>query len=285
MRSLLIAILVLSLAVAANYAAIARVSRERDTLRKEEGMGLLFPSSISKIVALEYKGLLADVLFSRAQTFYGGKLSRKEDLSEEEWSWIYKSVDIATDLDPYFLDPYYFGALTLAWDANKLKEANALLAKALRYRTWDWTIPFYLGFNHFYFLQDNEKASEYLMEASRRPGASSLIADLAVKLSYKVNRTENAIIFLETILKRTDDERLRKEYETRLLALKRLLYLENGVVFYREKFGRKPQGLNELIQRKIIKEVPADPYGGTFHLDAQGRVSSTSNFITLYTHK
>ncbi len=285
MRSLLIAILVLSLAVAANYAAIARVSRERDTLRKEEGTGLLFPASISKIVALEYKGLLADVLFSRAQTFYGGKLIRKENLSEEEWSWIYKSVDIATDLDPYFLDPYYFGALTLAWDANKLKEANALLAKALRYRTWDWTIPFYLGFNHFYFLQDNEKASEYLMEASRRPGASSLIADLAVKLSYKVNRTENAVIFLETILKRTDDERLREEYETRLLALKRLLYLENGVAFYREKFGREPQGLNELIQRKIIKEVPADPYGGTFHLDAQGRVNSTSNFITLYTHK
>jgi hypothetical protein len=285
MRSLLIAILVLSLAVAANYAAITKVSRERDTLRKEEGTGLLFPASISRIVALEYKGLLADVLFSRAQTFYGGKLSRKEVLSEEEWSWIYKSVDIATDLDPYFLDPYYFGALTLAWDANNVKEANVLLTKALRYRTWDWTIPFYLGFNYFYFLQDNEKASDYLMEASRRPGASSLMVNLAAKLSYKVNRTENAIVFLDAILKRTDDERLRKEYETRLLALKRLLHLENGVASYQQKFGKKPHGLEDLIQRKIINEIPPDPYGGAFYLDAQGRVSSTSNFITLYTHK
>ncbi|MGE5172953.1 MAG: hypothetical protein ACM3MD_03900, partial [Betaproteobacteria bacterium] len=146
-------------------------------------------------------------------------------------------------------------------------------------------IPFYLGFNHFYFLQDNEKASEYLMEASRRPGTSSLMIDLATKLSHKVNRTENAIIFLETILKRTDDERVRKEYETRLLALKRLFYLEKGVAFYQEKFGRKPQGLNELIHRKIINAIPADPYGGAFFLDAQGRVNSTSNFITLYSHK
>jgi hypothetical protein len=285
MRALLIAILVLALALAANAVAITKVSRERDTLRKEEGTGLLFPSSIAKIIALEYKGLVADALFSRAHTFYGGKLMRKEDLSEEEWSWIYKSADIATDLDPYFLDPYYFSAVNLAWEANKVKEANTLLEKALRYRTWDWTIPFYLGFNHFYFLQDNEKASEYLMEASRRPGSSSLMVDLAVKLSYKVKRTENAIIFLENILKRTDDEKLRREYETRLLALRRLLYLENGVAFYREKFGKTPHGLEELIQRKIINEIPADPYGGIFQLDAQGRVGSTSNFITLYTHK
>jgi tetratricopeptide (TPR) repeat protein len=217
-------------------------------------------------------------------TFYGGKLIRKEVLSEEEWAWIYKSMDIATDLDPYFLDPYYLGSVILAWEANQVKEANTLLEKALRNRTWDWTIPFYLGFNNFYFLQDNEKASEYLMEASRRPGANPMLVELAVKLSYKVKRTENAIIFLENILQRTDDEKLRREYETRLLALKRLLYLENGVAFYREKFGRKPRGLEELIQRGIIQEIPADPYGGTFHLDAQGRVGSTSNFITLYTH-
>ena len=285
MRSLLIAIFVLSLALAANSVAISRVSRERDTLRKEEGVGLLFPSSVSRIVALDYKGLLADVLFSRAQTFLGGKLIRKEKLSQEEWDWIYKSADIATDLDPYFLDPYYFGAMNLAWDAQRVNEANSLLAKALHYRTWDWTIPFYLGFNHFYFLQDNEKASEYLMEASHRPGASSMMVDLAVKLSHKVNRTENAIIFLENILKRTDDERLRREYETRLVALKRLLYLEKGIAFYRKKFGRNPQKLEELIQRQIMKEIPADPYGGIFHLDTQGRVNSTSNFITLYTNK
>ncbi len=285
MRALLIAILVLALALAANAVAITRVSRERASLKKEEGIGLLFPASVARIVALEYKGLVADALFSRAQTFYGGKLIRKEELSEEEWSWIYKSADIATDLDPYFLDPYYFGAINLAWEANKVKEANALLEKALRYRTWDWTIPFYLGFNHFYFLQDNEKASAYLMEASRRPGSSSLMVDLAVKLSYKVKRTENAIIFLENILKRTDDEKLRRDYEARILALKRLLYLENGVEIYQEKFGKKPHGLEELVQRKILQDIPADPYGGTFHLDEQGRVSSTSNFITIYTHK
>jgi hypothetical protein len=285
MRSLLIAVLVLALAVAVNAVAITEVSRERDTLRKEEGTSLLFPASVASILALEYKGLVSDALFSREHTFYGGKLIRQEKISDEEWSWIYKSADIATDLDPYFLDPYYFAAINLAWEANRVKDADALLEKALRYRTWDWTIPFYLGFNQFYFLQDNEKASANLMEASRRPGSSSLMVDLAVKLSYKANRTENAIIFLENILKRTDDEKMRLEYETRILALKRLLYLENGVTFYEKKFGKRPQGLEELVQRKIIQEIPADPYGGTFHLDEQGRVSSTSNFITIYSHK
>lgn len=283
MRSLFIILFVLFLSILASSVAITNVSRERDTLRHEEGVGFLLPPLIAKIVALEYKGLLSDTIFSKAHTFYGGKLIRKEVLSEKEWSWIFDSMELSTDLDPYFLDPYYFGATTLAWDADKVAEADTLLEKALHYRTWDWTIPFYLGFNHFYFLQNNEKASEYLMEASRRPGASPLIVDLAVKLSYKVNRTENAIIFLETVLKRTDDERLRREYEKRLQALRRLLFLEQSVAFYRSKFGRNPRVLAELVERNVIKNIPADPYGGTFSIDEQGRVSSTSSFITLYT--
>ena len=195
-RSLTTAILV-SFALIGSVFAIPKVSLERDKLRQKEGIGLVMPSQVAQIVALEFKGLFADIIFSKAMTYYGGKLIRGEKATEEEWDWIYRNMDTATDLDPYFLDPYYFGATNLAWGTNKVKEANLLLEKAFKYRDWDWTIPFYLGFNYFYFLQDNEKAAFYLMESAKRGAASALIPILAARLAYHGKRTENAIIFLQ----------------------------------------------------------------------------------------
>ena len=275
-RSLILSILVISLAIVGNVFALKTVSLEREKLRREEGIGLVMPSAVARIAALEFKGIFADIIFSRAMTYYGGKLIRNEVITEEEWDWIYKNMELATDLDNYFLDPYYFGAVNLSWGANKVKEANALLEKAFKYRDWDWTIPFYLGFNHFYFLQDNEKASFYLMESARRGKSGSLIATLAARLAYQGRRTENAIIFLQEIIKKTDDDIVKKSYETRLNALKVILFLERAVAVYQDRFKKQPERLDELIAKGVITAIPKDPYGGKFYIDKDGSIKTTS---------
>jgi tetratricopeptide (TPR) repeat protein len=275
-------VLTLSIVILASIGAaftIAQVTSARHELKREEGVGLVMPTIVVKIVALEYKGLLSDAIFSKTMTYYGGKLIKKEPLTEDEWTWIYRNMDLSTDLDPYFLDPYYFGAMNLAWEANRIDEANMLLVKAFHYRDWDWTIPFYLGFNHFYFLQDNIKASEYLMEASKKPGAISVLATLAARLSYQERKTENAIMFLQEILKKTEDENLKRQYEIRLHALKATLQLEQAVAVYRNRFHKTPAGIDELIRQGIVREPPRDPYGGSFYLDSQGSVKTTSDFM------
>ena len=276
MKSLLITIFIILFAVIGNVVAIARVSVEREVLREKEGAGLVIPSAIAKVAALEFKGILADIIFSRAMTYYGGKAIRGEKVLEGEWKWIYESMDVATDLDNYFLDPYYFGAMNLAWEANKVKEANLLLEKALKYRDWDWTIPFYLGFNYFYFLQDDIKASKYLMEASKRPGSGDLLPTFAARLAYKGKRTENAVIFLEEIIKKTSDEHTRWIYTRRLDALKIILFLERGMAIYQDKFKKQPAKLNELITKGIIQDIPKDPYGGEFYIDKDSTIKTTS---------
>ncbi|KAF0143609.1 MAG: hypothetical protein FD156_2511 [Nitrospirae bacterium] len=276
MRSLVISILLISFAVIGNVFALNAVSLEREKLRKEEGISLVMPSAVARIAALEFKGIFADIIFSRAMTYYGGKLIRKEEMTGEEWDWIYKNMALATDLDNYFLDPYYFGAMNLSWGANKVKEANALLEKAVKYRDWDWTIPFYLGFNHFYFLQDNEKASFYLMESAKREISGSLIATLAARLAYQGRRTENAVIFLEEILKKTDDNTIRNSYEMRLNTLKGIFFLEKAVAVYQDRFKKQTEGLDELVAKGIITAIPKDPYGGKFYIDKDGSIKTTS---------
>lgn len=276
MRSLIIAILVISFAISGSVFALQRVSLERDKLRRTEGIGLVMPSAVARIVALEFKGIFADIIFSRAMTYYGGKLIRTEKITGEEWDWIYKNMDLATDLDNYFLDPYYFGAVNLSWGANKVKEANVLLEKAFKYRDWDWTIPFYLGFNHFYFIQDNEKASFYLMESAKRGTSGTLIPILAARLAYQGKRTENGIIFLQEIIKKTDDDTVKKSYETRLNTLKGILFLERAAAVYQERFKKQPERLDELIAKGVITAIPKDPYGGKFYIDKDGSIKTTS---------
>ena len=255
------------------------VTREWKSLPKGEDTAYVIPSPILKITALEYKGLASDLMFLRSIVFFGSTLERGKTsaVKESEWDWIYNTLNASTDLDPHFFDPYYFGQAQLTWGVNMIRETNLLLEKGTRYREWDWMLPFFIGFNHFYFLQENDKASEYLMEASKRPGASSMLASLATRLAYKGNRTENAIIFLRQILKDTTDERLKKEYETRLTALEEILFLEKAVTVYNERFEKAPSKLDDLVTAGIIRAVPEDPYGGEFHIDTEGSIKTTSD--------
>ncbi len=246
-----------------------------------DGDSYIMPSSVLKISALEFEGLMSDFLFLKALVLRGGISEGKEGGPgmEREWRWLYDILKASTDLDPYFLDPYYFGNAHLTWDAGLIRETNDLLEKGSRYREWDWMLPFFIGFNHFYFLQENARASEYLMEASRKPGASPFLAKLAARLAYEGRKTENAIIFLKAILRETEDEAIRKEYEKRLRALEGILFLERAVTVYRERFGKEPVKIKELVEKGIIRRVPEDPYGGEFYIDTDGFIKTTSNMV------
>lgn len=254
------------------------VSTKRKTLQQGQEIAYVIPAPLLKITTLEFDGLASDFLFLKALVYYGGTLNRKERprVKDWEWRWIYGTLQTSTDLDPYFYDPYYFGNSILTWDGNMVRETNSLLAKGTRYRDWDWMLPFFMGFNSFYFLHENGQASEYLMEGAKRPGGRSL-ESLAIRLAVKGKRTENAIIFLREILKRTEDKATRKEYETRLEALQGILGLERAVNLFKDKFGKQPADLKALLTTGIIAQIPKDPYGGEFYIDKDGSVKTTSD--------
>ena len=257
---------------------VSKVTEGKKLLPKGEDTSYVLPSPILKILALEFDGLASDYAFLEALVFFGSTFERKERprVKEWEWGWMSNILNASTDLDPYFLDPYYFGQAHLTWEGNMARETNTLLEKGSRYRDWDWNIPFYIGFNHFYFLQNNEEGAVYLMESSKRPGAPSLLPQLAARLMYKANRTENAVIFLQEILSITDDENTKKMYGMRLNALKAILFMEKAVDAYKSRFKDQPARLDELIARGIIKEIPKDPYGGKFYIDKDGSIKTTS---------
>lgn len=272
---------VLMLAMLPAYVtSLSSLSQMHQNLPKGDDASPVLPSAVLKLTSLEHDGVTADFLYLKGLVFHGstyeGEGKTQRAVKGWEYNWLYHTLKAATDLDPYFLDPYFLANSVLVWEAGRVREANALLEKGSRYRDWDYWLPFYMGFNYYYFLNDNVKASAALMDASKRPGAGSFIPFFAARIAYKGNRTENAIMFLEGVLKTTKDDSMRKDYETRLETFKRILFLEQGVADYREKVGKNPESLNALIEQRIIDHLPEDPYGGKFYIEKDGSIKTTS---------
>lgn len=273
--------LLLILVLAGQIISLSRADKSKDLLPLAVGADYALPAQVLKLSALEFDGLFSDVIFLKTLSFYGKTFERKETprIRDSEYDWITDSLTAATELDPYFLDPYYLANSTLAWGGNRIEQANILLEKGTHYRQWDWLPPFYAGFNYYYFLHDNAKAAKLLAEAAKRSDGVALLATLAARLSYESNQTESAIIFLEEMLRQASDDYSRREYGLRLNVLKDILMLEKAVATFQSKIGRTPNTINELVEQGIISEIPRESYGGTYDLDQEsGAVRSSSDF-------
>lgn len=286
MRWLMTAVLLLVLSIA-HVIALEKAAEESNAYSREDMHAFVMPSKILKILTLDYDGLVSDYMFLKGIILLGSVSERKgsTQIQESEWRWVYHILDAATDLDPFFYDPYYFANGYFPSYGNMTKEANTLLEKGSRYRNWDWKLPFFIGFNHFYYLHEDNEAAPYFMEAARRPGGSLSFASIAAKLAYRGRRTENSIYFLEEMVKITDDESMKKLYQLRIQSYRSVLFLERAVDEYKAKFHKSPKDLDTLIRKGFIKELPLDPFGGKFYIDAQGMIKTTSEVIMLHDRK
>jgi tetratricopeptide (TPR) repeat protein len=259
----------------------SQAERAWNPVQNIQSKGIILPPLATRLISLEFKSIVADFLFARASQYFGGKIETRELTDRNDMQWLFNNLFVITDLDPYFEDPYYFGNALFTWDVGMVKEANFLLQRGTEARSWDFQMPFYLGFNKFYFLHEYREAADYLLIASRRPGAYAFLPTLAARLYNQAGKTESAIVFLKVFLENERDKRIRQSLEIRLDALQKMLFLERAVVQYRDRLGIMPRSLDSIIQARIIDSIPPDPYGGKFYLDKDGSIKTTSKLVIM----
>lgn len=279
-RTLPIALLLAALLVYALL--IQQVWDNRAEVRAAIPAGYIIPSKFSRILAVGYQGLLSDYLFLKTATFVGGRSTSGLQLNAEDWDYVSSSLDVVTDLDPYFVDPYVLAEGLLAWDAGMPEVANQLLAKGMEYRQRDWRLPFYIGFNQFYFLRDYELAADYIMQAARLPGSPAYLPNLGARLAYYGGKSKTALLFLREMLTETDDALLKQRLQIRLLALQGAVVIEDALERFRNEQERFPESLNELLEAGYLPGLPPEPYGGDWIFNDRGQVFSTSRFAHSY---
>jgi len=252
---------------------------QRAELRQAPTTSFLVPSQFSRVLACGYKGLLADFQFLRVLTFYGDRSANQQPLSTQDWDYFRDSIDVLTDLDPYFYDPYVLTEGLLTWDAGRFEDANTLLAKGARYRRNDWRLPYFIGFNNFFFLKDYAAGAEHIMAASRLPDSPSYLPTLAARLAYYGGKSQTAVLFLKQMLAENSDERLAKRLQLRLSALERAALIEAALQRFRHEKQRDVENVKELVTAGYVQQLPEDPYGGQWRILPNGRVFSTSKFV------
>lgn len=239
------------------------------------------PERAIGLVSLEFDGVLSDYLMLKTMVFLGEKVERGERPSEREWHLVLRSLQQTTNLDDRFWDPYVLAAMTFPWEAGMIPETCALLEKAALARPEDHRPYFFLWFMKYYFEKDARGAARYIKLASEKPGAPEYYATLAARMDLYAGNTLTGALFLEDILAKTSSPTTRQFLEKRIDALKRIAFLEEKVGDYKQRFGRLPERLEDLVQRRVILAIPVDPYGGEFFLQKDGRVYSTSKLVEM----
>jgi hypothetical protein len=188
-----------------------------------------------------------------------------------------RTLHASVQLDPYNMDSYYLAQAILTWDVGKIEIANELLEYGMKYRDWDFYLPFFAGFNYAYFLKDYSKAAIYYRRAGELSG-QELFVNLAGRYLWESGQTSIAIAYLSTMEKSARNQAVRQSFHTRLTALKESHRIELAVAAYRRAKGQLPHSVQDLLDGGYLKGAPVDPYGGTFYLTDQGQVQSTSKF-------
>lgn len=254
-------ILALAFAFAASMTVYALAHSRVDTYRADHVYRLHaaatpLPTGLLTALSGEFKGMVANYLILEAASFIGSA----QRPTPQDWDAVARLLDQSSSLDPYFKQTYRLTQSTLPWEEDQLTPALKILERSRKHLTWDWEPGFYLGFDYYYFLKDNLAASQTLMEASKIPGAPTTLATLASRLSSRSGHTRAAIDFLASIIERTEDEKTREELGKRILALKGVEYLDAAVKHFKDRFGRMPDSLDELVDEGIVSRLPTNPY-------------------------
>lgn len=273
-RSIILIFLLLLLILAPISYIQQEIDLKRGGISQAERFMFLPKGDYLKAASLEYDQLVADAIWLQAIQVIGEKR-----ITEEGYSWIYHALDVVTTLDPKFDYAYQVGGIILSAIGKKIDMSNTLLEKGLKENPDIWQIPFYLGFNHFFYMDKYKEAADYMAMASRLPGHPEYLPHLAARLYVQAKDPDIALEFLARMHQETKDEKVKKEIEERakeVMIERDILFLDGGVKRYIEIYKKDPGSLEDLVAGGIINMIPKEPFGGYYYIDKETKEIKSS---------
>jgi hypothetical protein len=233
----------------------------------------------ARALALGFEPVIADYYWIQALQL-SGDFERPADRNET----VAALMDLVTGLDPWVDYPYRFAALWLTDSPEEVHHANHLLEKGIAYHPLDWRNRFYLGYNLFFYLEDNAHAADALESAMRFPDAPSYLGSFVSRLRASSDSLDTAVLFLERMIAQTEDEYARAEYVAVLDEVETERHardLDRARDEFRRRNGRDVRTPSELWSgplRLLSGEPPAHPQikGQHWKLDpASGEIVSS----------
>jgi hypothetical protein len=173
---------------------------------------------------------------------------------------------------------------------DQVRHANRILRRSFEYHPDEWRNRFYLGFNQFFYLQDNQAAADWLYEASQMPGSPVYLPRLVARLRSHSADLGAAAVFLEEMVRSAPNEGARAQYQAALDEIEiewKARELDRARETYQRLWGEDIDFVEQLVMgsKAVVAELPsAEPSslpvplrrGSRWVIDEEdGRIEST----------
>ena len=231
-----------------------------------------------KAVSLGHAPLVADVVYLWAIQYY----------SDYELADRYRFVehvfgDVIAELDPNYVDPYWLGAIILTTEAHDVDAGLRLLDKGFENNPSAWILPFLAGWECDRVRQF-DRAAAYFDRAAGAPGAPPDLFRLKAGMTARSGNLREAIARWQDVL---DDP--RNDAAARAIATRQIRALtvradtqelEAAIASYRDRFGKPPRSLDQLVTSGVLRVLRQDPDGNPYVYEpSSGTVTSAASRV------
>jgi tetratricopeptide (TPR) repeat protein len=186
-------------------------------------------------------------------------------------------LENATTLDPDFEYPYVFSSLILPGEGH-LAEAIKISEQGIKNVPTSWRIPYYAALSIYQIqLGDYDKASELVDLAATKPGAPESLSFIAAVLRSRTNEKVKAYYSWRVVVESAESEYSKERANIFIKHYETIFYLEKIARDYKDKFGKFPDRLEDLVSTRLISEVPQDPLGRGFIYQKESGEVFTNN--------
>ncbi len=240
----------------------------------------------AKLSSLGFDAALADYFWIQAMHVVGSERGR----IEQHAPLIGRLIEVVTSLDPWVGHPYRFAAVWLTDSVASVRRGNRLLERSIAYHPTDWRNRHYLGFNHFYYLDDDETAADILETAVGLYGAPNYLGPLVAKLRLGAGGLDGAAILMTELVETTENEYAKARYLKTLDEIateRRARFLDAARLEFRKRSGRDITRVVELSRgpgRVLHSLPPAHPHfeGFAWILDPESGQIVSSFYKSRY---
>jgi tetratricopeptide (TPR) repeat protein len=230
---------------------------DRIPRRKIPGSSIIYiPSGkYLKTATFGYSAVLADVIYIWAIQYYANTAI------EDRYTHLTHVFSIISDLDPSYVDPYVVGALIAVEDTRDIALALKILDMGLAKNPDQWIFPLEAGHYAQLYLKDYALAKEYYKKTMDIPGAPDIARRLYAASAFKANDLATAWETWLEVFRTAADPQIRQIASNHLYEVKAAMdagAVREAVSRFRERVGRNPAVLEDLVRSGILARLPKD---------------------------
>jgi hypothetical protein len=184
-------------------------------VRAHQNERLYFPNGrFLRESAVGFREMAADYLWFQTVQYYGGYRKGEHDMR-----YFDLLIDGVTNLDPRFVEAYYFASLVACLDFGDIPRAVDILRLGIQHNPYVACLPFHIGFMYYVFEKDFPRARLWFDVAARQPDASEFEQRFAAYARGRAGDLESSLALwrhLRDTARNAELRRIAADHITRL---------------------------------------------------------------------